>query len=214
MGMATKQLNLAKVFQSVTSALAGNQEALNQADSFNHDHGDNMVEVFEVVTQAMKEKRGASAADQLAYASQLLRQRESGSAKYYAGGLSQAAQQFEGKKVTSNNVLQLLQTLISGGQQAPAQSQPAAGVDALASLLGGMGATGQEGAQPAIDVGSLLSAGMSYLSAKSSGQGDMEALMGALMAGTQGGSVPHRAQSGAVVANALLQAVGGLSGRR
>jgi hypothetical protein len=60
--MATKQVNLAKVFGSVASALAGNQEALNQADTFNHDHGDNMVEVFEVVTQAMKEKKGASAA--------------------------------------------------------------------------------------------------------------------------------------------------------
>lgn len=212
--MATKQVNLAKVFQSVTSALAGNQEALNQADTFNHDHGDNMVQVFEVVTQAVKEKKGASAADQLAYASQLLSQRESGSARYYTGGLSQAAQRFEGKKVTSDNVMQLVQTLISGGQQAPAQSQPAAGADALASLLGGMGSAGQGGAQPAIDVGSLLSAGMSYLSAKQSGQGDMDALTGALMAGTQGGSVPHRAQSGAVVANALLQAIGGLSGRR
>lgn len=212
--MASKHVNLANAFQSVTAALAGNQQALNQADTFNHDHGDHMVEVFEVVTQAMKEKKGASAADQLAYASQLLRQRESGSARYYAGGLSQAAQRFEGKKVTSDNVMQLVETLISGGQQPTVQSQPASGAEALASLLGGLGGTGQGSGQPGIDIGDLLSAGMSYLSAKESSQGDMDALMGALAAGTQGGSVPHRAQSGAVVANALLQAIGGLSRRR
>jgi hypothetical protein len=212
--VARKQVNLAKVFQSVTKALATNQQALNEADTFNHDHGDNMVEVFEVVTQAMKAKSGASAADQLAYASELLRQRESGSARYYAGGLSQAAQQFAGKKVTADNVMELVGALVSGGQQPSAPAPSASGADALATLLGGIGAAGPEGGQPAIDVGGLLNAGLSYLGAKQSGQSDMEALMGALVAGTQGGSVPHRAQSGAVVANALLQAIGGLSGRR
>ncbi|HSB89896.1 MAG TPA: hypothetical protein VLD63_07725 [Anaerolineales bacterium] len=212
--MATRQPNLAKVFQTVTKALASRQQTLNQADSINHNHGDNMVEVFEVVTRAMKEKKGASAADQLAYASQLLRQRETGSAQHYASGLSQAAQMFEGQKLTSDNALQLIETLVSGGQPATLSQQQPAAADPLATLLGGLGVTGQEGAAPAIDIGSLLNAGMSFLNAKQTGQGDMDALMGALAAGTQGGSAPHRAQSGAVVVNALLQALGGLSSRR
>lgn len=210
--MAAKQINLAKVFQSVAKALAENREVLNQADAYNHDHGDNVTEVFEVVTQAVKEKKNASAAEQLAYASELLRQRQSGSARYYAGGLARAAEEFRGKKVTSDNVMQLVQTLLSGGQQA-AEPPPAAAPDLLTSLLGGAGAPGTGAGQPAIDVGSLLNAGMAYLSAKGSGQSDMQALMGALMTAAQGGSAPHRAQSGALIANALLQALGAAARR-
>jgi hypothetical protein len=172
-----------------------------------------MVEVFEVVTQAVKERKNASPADQLAYASQLLRQRESGSAKYYAGGLSKAAQQFAGKKVTQDNIMQLVQALLSGGQDVSPMQRPAAGDDPLSALLGGLGGGAQGGGQSGIDIADLLNAGMSYLGAKQSGQSDIEALMGALAAGTQGGSTPYRAQSGAVVANALLQAIGALSRR-
>ena len=40
------QLNLTKVFTAVQKELANNQAALNQADNFNHNHGDNMVEIF------------------------------------------------------------------------------------------------------------------------------------------------------------------------
>lgn len=212
--MAAKQVNLARVFQDVTKALAGQQQLLNRADSYNHDHGDNMVEVFEVVTQAVKERRNASPADQLAHASQLLRQRESGSAKYYAGGLSKAAQQFAGKKVTQDNIMQLVQALLSGGQEASPMQRPATGGEPLSALLGGLGAGAQGGGEPGIDIADLLSAGMSYLGAKESGQSDIEDLMGALAAGTQGGSTPYRAQSGAVVANSLLQVLGALSRRR
>ncbi|HET7010749.1 MAG TPA: hypothetical protein VFI11_08245 [Anaerolineales bacterium] len=212
--MAARQVNLAKVFQTVATTLASQKQALNQADSYNHDHGDHMVEVFEVVTQAMKAKKGASAADQLAYASQLLRQRENGSAKYYAGGLSQAAQMFQGQKLTSDNILQLVQILISGGQQTTGAPAPAASAgDPLAALLGGLGGGGQEAGAPAVDIGGLLQAGMSFLNAKQRGQGNVDALMGALLAGTQGGSSPYRAQSGALVANAVLQAIGGRSSR-
>jgi len=120
---------------------------------------------------------------------------------------------FEGKKVTSDNVLQLVETLVSGGQAATAQ-QPTLPAGSAASLLGGLLEAGQGSASPAIDIDDLLSAGMSFLNAKQSGQGDVDALMGALIAGTQGGRAPHRAQSGAVVANALLQAIGGLSARK
>ena len=62
-----------------------------------------MVEIFEVITQAMKDKKGANPADQLAYASDILRRKQSGSAQVYANGLAQASQQFQGKSVTTDN---------------------------------------------------------------------------------------------------------------
>ena len=85
---------------------------------------------------------------------------------------------FEGKKVTSDNVLQLVETLVSGGQAATAQ-QPTLPARSAASLLGGILEAGQGSAPPAIDIGDLLSAGMSFLNARQSGQGDVDALMGA-----------------------------------
>lgn len=43
-------IDLLKMFQGVTWQLQKNKESLNQADEYNHDHGDNMVETFEVIT--------------------------------------------------------------------------------------------------------------------------------------------------------------------
>jgi hypothetical protein len=195
--------------------LASNREVLNKADTINHDHGDNMVEVFEVVAQAMKAKKGASSADQLAYAAELLRQKQSGSAKYYAGGLTQAAQKYQGKKITSTNAMDLIQTLLGGGVQSSAgtststsTSQP----DLLSTLLGSTGQSTSSG-QTGLDIGSLLNAGMSYMSAKQRGETDATALMGALTAATSGGNTPYRAQSGALVANTLMQALGTLASK-
>ncbi len=216
--MAAQAVNLVKLFQGVAKSLSANQDALNQADTNNHDHGDNMVQVFDVVSQAMKERKGSPASEQLAYASELLRQRENGSAQYYAGGLEQAAQQFTGQKVTTDNAMQLVQTLLGGGQ-APAAPSPAAGQgDLLGSLLSGLAGGTPASPMPAaqaggLDVGNLLNAGLSYLSAKQGGAGNADALVGALMTATQGGNTPYRAQSGAVVANALMQALGAMTGK-
>jgi hypothetical protein len=218
--MAAKKINLMSLFQGVTEALASNKDVLNQQDAYNHDHGDNMVLVFDTVARAMKEKAKSPPSEQLAYASELLRQQESGSAQYYAGGLSQAAQQFAGQKVTTDNATQLIQTLLAGGQAAPAS--PAAGgpEDALGALLSGLGgsagapAPGQAGQAPGLDVGELLNAGLSFLSAKQAGATDTNALAGALMSATQDGNTAYRAQSGAVVANALLQALGSMARKR
>ena len=96
---AAKSIDLGKLFGTVAKTLTQNQTQLNTADTYNHDHGDHMVQIFEVITLAMKEKQNASPADQLAYASQLLRAKsQSGSAQLYAEGLSDAASQFQGAK--------------------------------------------------------------------------------------------------------------------
>ena len=133
----TNQLNLPNLFQSVARTMAAERTNLNTADTYNHDHGDNMVEVFNVITQAMQAKRNASPADQLLYASQLLRQKQSGSAQLYSQGLSQASQEFKGQKqVTPDNAITLIQALLGGGK--PAQTAPQSGMgDLLGTLLGG-----------------------------------------------------------------------------
>jgi hypothetical protein len=54
---------------------------------------------------------------------------------------------------------------------------------------------------------------MSYMQAKQSGKGDIEALVGALVGGSQMGSSPHRAQSSELVANTILQGLSAMLGK-
>jgi len=234
------RLNLASLFKSVAGSLTNQKENLNNADTYNHDHGDNMVEVFNVISQAMQAKKNADPADQLAYASQLLRQQKSGSAQVYAQGLSQASNEFKGQRsVTPENAINLIQALLGGGQASTAQPQAGMG-DLLGSLLGGGNTTQQQSqsgtgdllgmllggantaqaqpqnqqAQPGLDVGDLLNAGMAFMNTKSQGGNNMEAIVNALVSGSAMGNSQHRSQSGALVVNSLLQAIGGMSAKK
>lgn len=263
--MAEKSLDLASLFQAATQALGQNQSALNQADEYNHNHGDNMVETFRVITQAMEEKKNATPADQLEYASQLLRQKaNSGSAQIYSQGLANAATQFQGKKVNATNALDLISTLVGAGQgqSANASQNPLGGMvgsllsgmsggesqqpetsqgdmvssllsgltgggetqqpqqtqgDLMGSLLAGLTGGGSQPSEPAqpngLDAGDLLQAGMSFLQARQSGKTTTEALVGALLSNSALGGSTHRQQSGAIVANTLLQMIGSMTGK-
>ncbi len=203
----TNNLDLASLFQSVTSNLLQNKETLNKADTYNHDHGDNMVQIFEVITEAMRAKAGADPADQLEYASQLLRQKsQSGTAQYYVEGLSEAAQKFTGQQITPDNAMMLVQSLLGASGQQSAQSSAGGMLGSLLSgLTGGGGSQDQE-----LDAGDLLNAGLAFMQSKQQGESTGEALMDALVAGTTMGQTPHRAQSGALVANTLMQVIGSM----
>jgi hypothetical protein len=200
--------DLAGIFNMATQALAANQSSLNQADVENQNHGDNMVQAFNMISQAMASQRGAPPSDQLRYASEYLGQNaNSGSAQVYAQGLAQAAQQFQGQSaVTPDNAMQLIQSLLGGGQQSATQG----GADLLGSLLGG----GQAQQPGGIDLGALLSAGMTFMSAKQQGQDNVQAALTALMSGGPMAQRPHRQQSGQLVGNALLQAIASMASKQ
>lgn len=218
--MAAQSLDLFQIFQSVSKVMGKNKASLNEADVYNHDHGTNMVETFKVITQAMEERQKASPADQLAYASELLRQKQqSGSAQLYAEGLARAAGEFQGKDVTAENATQLIAALMGGGtspQTPQAPADPMGGL--LGSLLSGLaGASGnsaqttaQQGGQQAegIDTAALLNAGMQFFSAKQRGASNLEAITSAIMSGSQMNDGGYRTQSGTLVANTLMQVVG------
>lgn len=275
--MATKSIDLSQLFGAVANTLVQNQSNLNEADTYNHDHGDNMVQIFETITQAMKEKGNATPAEQLAYASQLLSAKtQSGSAKVYAEGLSDAAKKFQGKTaVTPNNATTLIQALLGTQNKIPAtlpvkpqarpqasaggglldtllggltgetqQSQPqasaggdllgtllggltgetqqaqpqaSAGGDLLGTLLGGLsGATGTS-AKPSssgqLDINKILKMGLSYMQAKQQGSSDLNAILTAIAGSGRMAGSDYRTQSGALVANTLLQALGKMTAR-
>lgn len=153
------QVDLAKLFNAVTRTLKENQQSLNSADEYNHNHGDNMLENFQVITKAVRKKKNSLPAEQLAYASEVLNQRsQSGSAQLYSQGLARAADQMKGQSIiTPENAMLLVQALMGG--QTTATSQPAAssqgGGGDMADLLGGL-LTGQSSAQPEQGTGTDL----------------------------------------------------------
>src|SRR5215208_242241 len=126
-------LDLGSLFNVAAQALTANQSSLNQADVENQNHGDNMVQAFNMISQAMASQRGTPPSTQLQHASEYLSQNAtSGSGQIYAQGLAQAAQQFQGQSaVTPDNAMLLIQSLLRGGQQSDQQS----GADLLGSLL-------------------------------------------------------------------------------
>jgi hypothetical protein len=218
--MAQSSIDLAGLFGTVTQALAQNQQSLNQADDYNSDHGDNMVRTFETITGALQKKQGSSASTALAYAAkQLSKSSTSGSGKLYAQNLNQAAAQFKGKQIDQRGALDLLQTLIGGGQ-APAQggsaaqgAQPQAPAqggmdDLLGALLGG----GQAQSQPASQggAGDLLGAllGGGQTSSQGSGQSGLD--LGDLLTGAM--AFMQARQSGGNTMTALVQAFMAASG--
>ena len=94
--------DLSALFNVAAQVLAANQSSLNQADSENQNHGDNMVQTFNMITQSMASQRGSAPSTQLQHASEYLAQNaQSGSGQIYSQGLAQAAQQFQGQKAVT-----------------------------------------------------------------------------------------------------------------
>ena len=203
--------DLSTLFSTAAKTLAANRSTLNQADLENQNHGDNMVQAFKLISKAMASQRNAPPSQQLRYASEYLGQNaNSGSAQVYAQGLAQAARQFEGQQAISpDNALLLLQALLGGGQQPPAQGS----ADLLGSLLGGEQVQQVQQSQ-GIDLAALVSAGLTFMSAKQQGQDNVQAALTALMSAGPMGQSQHRQQSGQLVGNALLQAVAAMARKR
>jgi hypothetical protein len=197
----SSNVDLVKIFSTVAETMVENQASLNKADEYNQDHGDHMVEIFELISGAMGETPKNDVSAGLSTASKLLTEKQSGSAAMYAKGLAQAAEYFQGQDLDVNSLLPLLQTMLGGGEASVSQS--AGGL--LDSLVGSIG--GEDG----LDLGDILSAGAAFMEAKESGDSNLEAAMDAVISSSKMGETPHRAQSSKLVADVLLQTLmGGL----
>ena len=216
--MSTNQVNLFELFQAVNQALQQNQTQLNSADTYNHNHGDNMVDVFSTITNAMLENKNATPAAQLNSAASQLRTKQSGSAQYYEKSLSQAAAELgNAKTVSADNAATLLQTLLGGGK-ANTQAGSAA-TDMLGSLLTSLTGAARTSStsgtgQSTIDWGTLANAGMEYMKSKQEGKDTLTSLMDALMAEESTTNAPYRKDSGTIVADTLLKALGSMLSKR
>jgi hypothetical protein len=226
--MANNSELLANIFQAVTRTLVENQQTLDQADEQNHDHGTNMVKTFQTITRSIEKKKTSPGSEALAYAAQrLTKEATSGSGKLYAQGLTNAATQLKGQTINPKSAIQLLQTLIGGGQPMQQQQQipQSGGGDLLGTLLGGLVGGSQPMQQqqqiPQSGGGDLLGTLLGGLAggdqpaqqqqASQTGGGD---LLGALLGGLAGGEQPQPQQQAAQPAGGDLlgSLLGGLTG--
>ena len=191
----SSNIDLVKLFSTVAETLVENQASLNKADDYNQDHGDHMVDIFQMITGAVKEAPQDNLSSGLAKASELLTEKPSGSANMYAKGLAQAAEYFQDQDLDASNILPLLQTMLGGGEASV--SKGAGGL--LDSLVGSLG--GEDG----LDLGDILSAGAAFMQSKEEGDSNLEAAVDAVISASKMGETPHRAQSSKLVADTLLQ---------
>lgn len=197
-------LDLSSVFSAVTSALESKQSSLNEADTYNHDHGDHMVQIFNLVQKAVSKKSDAPVNDQLAYASEVVeKEASSGSAKLYADGLAKAASNFKGADLNSDNISMLVNNLMNINQSAQVKENDGNMLGSLLSSVTGGGK--QPEGENALSMDDLLRAGMAFYQSKQEGDSNTEAVMDALMAASPMGEVTHRSQSGSIVASTIMQ---------
>ncbi|MCJ7695960.1 MAG: hypothetical protein MUO40_11120, partial [Anaerolineaceae bacterium] len=224
-------LDLSSIFKAVTGTLVEKKADLNNADEYNHDHGDHMVEIFDLIQKSVSKKKTATPASQLSYAAQQLRKEgTSGSAKVYAENLDVASKNLKGKQLTADTIGTLVQSLmgiqqpqkqseqdidsggllgsllsgLSGSQTKQSQDQSG---DLLSSLLTGLSGGNQQQGDKGLDMGDLLNAGMSFFGAKQKGGSNLEAIMSVLANTSTLGQSDHRKQSGALVINTILNLV-------
>ncbi|MCW5877529.1 MAG: hypothetical protein KIS80_01515 [Anaerolineales bacterium] len=208
--MAQQTVNFIDLFSAATDALQQNRSQLNKADSYNGNHGDNMVQIMEVVQQAMREKKTADLPSQLEYAADLVRQKsQSGSANVLAGGLAQAAKQALGEKADGLPIdlaLNLLMTILNGGQKSSASSGQDLAGSLLGTLVSGLAGSQKSTASSQQSGGTdWLSLGLDLLQSSQDAGIDIGQLAQTLVSGTEMGKSEHRSQSGQLIANAALK---------
>lgn len=198
-------LDLSSLFGLVTDRLSEKKESLNEADSYNHNHGDNMVQIFSLIQNAVTDKKDEPVAQQLKFASQQVDEKvESGSAKLYAEGLASAAEKFTGSQLDPSNIGDLVKSLL-GADKPEIQEKPKQNSGFLGSILGGLlGQSKSSDDDQGLGLDELLRAGMAFYQSKQDGADTSKALISALLAASPMGQSEHRSQSGSIVASTIL----------
>ena len=221
--MGEPTFDLGRLFGTALQAMTAHRREINALDGYNGNHGDNMVENLRLITDALEARSSQPPAKQLAYAGRRLESRgRGGTSQYYARGLSQAAEQLQGRtSLDATDVMTLVQLLLGAIPDEGSQPQPAAGGSVLEQVLGLVGGQAPQAApSPAdegVDVGdvleALLPAGLAFLQAKQSGADTASAAGQALISALMGGRVnplqarTPRTAAGGLVAQSILQAL-------
>jgi hypothetical protein len=219
--MSQPTFELGDLFGAALETMTAQRQEINALDGHNGNHGDNMVENLRLITESLQEKSSQTPAEALGYASQQLQSHgRGGTSQYYARGLSQAAEQLQGRpSLDGNDVTSLLQMLLGAIPSQGHEPQPQAGGSVFDQVLGMAGgqppqAMSQDSGLGLDDVlNTLLPAGLAFLQAKQSGTDTASAASQALASALMGGQMnplqtgTPRAAAGGLIAQSILQAL-------
>ncbi len=137
-------IDLTNLFDQALKAVVEQREEINALDGFNGNHGDNMVSNMRVVADTIHAHSVDAPAEALRSAGLRLSETgQGGTSQYYAQGLLQAANKFEGRsQLVRADGMTLLETLLGA---IPAESTPAQQPSApsVFDMLLGMGGAQQ-----------------------------------------------------------------------
>ncbi len=142
--------DLVQLFGAALQGLTAQRQEINALDGYNGNHGDNMVQNLQLVTESLKLQAGKSPAEALRNASNVLKNRGlGGTSQYYSEGLNQAAEKLAGhNQLEQDDVMTLVQSLLGAvpAEGYPQQGQPTQSV--LDLVLGMAGAQAAPRPQP------------------------------------------------------------------
>jgi hypothetical protein len=198
--MSTKTLNLLHLPRR-RDALRHTPAALNPADAFNGNHGDHMIEIFQVASNAAQAQQGAGLAQaMLSAADQLDELPANGSARLYAIGLRQVGEQFQKYGITLDDLVSYVNSALDESPDDSGQKLNAARsgevLKALVAGIAGWGPAASGQANAGLNMGALFEFGMAYLQAKQRGGSRIEVLSDAAASVSPLRDTPHRYVSG------------------
>jgi hypothetical protein len=219
--MSQPTYELSDLFGAALEAMTAQRQEINALDGYNGNHGDNMVENLRLIRESLQEKSSQTPAEALGYASQQLQSHgRGGTSQYYASGLSQAADQFQGRpSLDGNDVMSLVQLLLGAIPSQGHQPQPQAGGSVFEQVLGMASEQPPQAAPQDSSLGlddvlnTLLPAGLAFLQARQSGADTASAASQALASALMGGQMnplqagTPRDAAGGLVAQSILQAL-------
>jgi hypothetical protein len=130
--------DLGRLFAAALQAMEENQQAVNDLDGYNGNHGDNMVQNLRTITAALAERKGAPPSEALRYASHELQTRgKGGTSSYYVRGLDHAAERLEGRsELNRGDVMTLVQSLLGAVPSQGHSQQAEAGGSVFDQVVG------------------------------------------------------------------------------
>ena len=215
--MENRAVTLAPIFSAVGQALEQNRLSINQDDTVNHNHGDHMVEIFRVATQAAVEIPESDLADVMDHtAGRLEGLQTNASAQVYARGLHQIAGQMRLRQISLDDLVRTVQGALREEKSEPVSRQPAGEQShkgsVLKALLSGLAGWSRieedkEDTDTPLDFSSMFEFGMAYMQAQQHYDSRIDILADAAVSASPLGKNPYRHRSGMIVVRAMLKAM-------
>ncbi len=214
---------LAHVFEVVRQVVCENRAYFNAVDEINHNHGDHLLEIFDLAVQTLDDLQPADLAGSMMAAGIAIKKLAGNeSARVYSDGLiafAQKLQQYgieqaeliqfvrektgEGNLVKLNNDVQLVdETVDQGKRSGQVLKALVEGLSTWKQLDSGQGAKGKN-----LDMGALFELGIIYMQARQRGGSNIEVLADAAVSASPLNQSAQRTISGKIIIQALLKAL-------